>query len=217
VIETWTIVAGVIAAVPVVAFRIKEELLDRNIRNSRTRARAALGIGRSGVEVALRAGTREPPVGQGNFSAMEYTPVHCPASPVYEKLPSKARKSGLSRRDRALLAADVLQRTVDFSTWPVSWVAEAFGASARSVFEALNCSAEERNAIRSGQRPLFPRRSSIPEPTPTPAQYLERAIGAFGLDRTLTLLAEAGSAASRRARAVEAVTVDVTDIVEEAA
>src|ERR1700730_15906974 len=42
-LETWTIVGGAIAAVPVVAFRIKEELLDRNIRNSRTRARAISG------------------------------------------------------------------------------------------------------------------------------------------------------------------------------
>jgi hypothetical protein len=220
--ETWSIIAGAVAAAPVLMTGIKEELLNSRIRNARTRARAILGIGRPGMEVALRAGTREPLVGQGNFSAMEETLVHCPASPVYEKLPSidgivhikvpddpprKARKSGLSRRDRALLAADVLQRAVDFSSWPVARVAGTFGASTRSTFEALALSVRDRDDIRNGKRPLFPRRSSIPEPTLTPAQYLERAIGAFGLDRTLALLAEAESA----------VTTDVTDIIEEAA
>jgi hypothetical protein len=165
---------------------------------------------------------------------MEDVIVHCPAMPVYTTLPStdgivhikvpdeppkkkKARKPGNSRRDRALLAADVLQSAVDFKSWPVARVAEAFGASTRSTFEALALSPPERDDIRNGKRPLFPRRSSIPEPTLTPAQYLERAIGAFGLDRALTLLVEAGGAASRRARAAEAVTADVTDIVEEAA
>jgi hypothetical protein len=116
--------------------------------------------------------------------------LHCPALPVYKQLLpvdgivhirvpdeplEKASKLGLFRRDRALLAADVLQRGVDMSSWPVPRAAEAFGASKRSVFEALNYSVQERDEIRNGKRPLFPRRSSIPDPTLAPAQYLELA------------------------------------------
>jgi hypothetical protein len=126
---------------------------------------------------------------------MKHSLINYPVSPVYEIVPSddgithirvpddqpkEARKSGLSRRDRALLAADVLQRSVDISTWSVARVAEVFGASVRSTREALSLSPAERNDVWIDRRPLFPRRSSIPEPTLTPAQYLERAIAAFG-------------------------------------
>jgi hypothetical protein len=223
VLETWTIVAGAIAAAPVLMTGIREELLDRGILKSRIRARAILGIGRPRMEAAPRAGTLGPPVGQGENRNMD-TLSHCPSQVYYEELatidgivhirvpedkPKKARKPGLSRRDRALLAADVLQRAVDFRSWPVSRVAEAFGASTRSTFEALTFSVAERDDIRNGKRPLFPRRSSIPEPTPTPAQYLERAVNAFGLDRTLTLLAKAEAEAMA--------TADVTDTIDEAA
>jgi len=124
---------------------------------------------------------------------MTYPTVHCPAPPVYEKLlsfasesrtipPKKARKSGLTRRGRALLAADVLQHCVDFKAWPVSRIAEAFAASPRSVFEALSLSPAERDDVRAGRRPLFPSRSSVPDPSLTPAQHLRAAIDGLGIE-----------------------------------
>jgi hypothetical protein len=212
VLETWTSIAGSIAAAGFLITQIREELSDLTIRNSRARARAILGIGQPRMEAAPCAGTQEPLVGQGKPILMTYSaPIHYPAEPVYIRIsddtPKKTGKSGLSRRDRALLAADVIQRCEYFRAWSVARVAKAFGASPRSTFQALKLSAAERDDVQAGRRPLFEHRTSIPEPTPTPAQYLERAIAAFGLDRTLALLAEAESM----------VTADVTDTIEEAA
>jgi hypothetical protein len=104
--------------------------------------------------------------------------LHDPAVPVYydargnivDILPKKARPPGLSKRDRALLAADIKQRSVDdMGTWSVARIADAFGASTRSVFEALSFSPAERDEVRAGRRPLFPRRSSSPPSAAPPA------------------------------------------------
>jgi hypothetical protein len=111
--------------------------------------------------------------GKAKGIAMKHL-LHDPAVPVYYDahgnivgiLPKKARPPGLSKRDRALLAADIKQRSVDdMGTWSVARIADAFGASTRSVFEALNLSPAERDEVRAGRRPLFPRRSSSP-PSP---------------------------------------------------
>ena len=220
-LDTWTIAASSLAAAGLLMVQVKEELANSIIRNARNRARSIFGIGRPKMEAAPCAGTQEPPVGrQGEPLPMTYSPIHCPAPPVYEKLlsfgsgsrmipPKKARKSGLTRRDRALLAADVLQRSEDISTWPVSRVADAFGASARSTFEALSLSPAERDDVRAGRRPLFPSRS-LRELCPC------SACGVSPMEEQLRVVIDVLGVQGIRDALVEA-EADVTDVVEEAA
>jgi hypothetical protein len=105
--------------------------------------------------------------------------------------PRAARTGAASSIRRALLAASIKLGETDMRTWPVSRIAEALGASKRSTFEALALSLQERDEVRNGERPLFPRRSSIPESTTTPAEYLAQAIDALGVDGVLAALVEA--------------------------
>jgi hypothetical protein len=237
-LDTWTIAAGFAAGAGLLMAQVKEEISNSIIRNARTRARTILGIGRSKMEAAPCAGTQEPPVGRGELLPMKYSPIHCPAPPVYEIMPSndgithirvpdtsleKATKSRLNRRNRALLAAAAKRGEVDLSKWSIASLAELFGASPRSVAEASKLTSQELQDVANERRPLFPSRTSIPDPSLTPTQHLRAAIDGLGIDEVRAALSlSPGSidwsgingAVDEDDEDDEA---DITDVIEEAA
>ena len=72
-------------------------------------------------------------------------------------------------------------------------LAEVPGASDRSTYGALKLSAEERDDVRAGHRPLF-QHATASAPI-TPAEHLRLAVSAVGIDGALALLAAVEAAA----------------------
>lgn len=231
-LDAWTITEGLIAVAGILTIHtIKEEIPDSIIQNSRNRAKAIFGIGRPKMEAAPSAGTPRAAVGrQGEPLPMTYSPIHCPALPVYEIVPSndgithirvpdasleKATKSRLTRRNRALLAAAAKRGEVDLSKWSIADLAKLFGASPRSVAEASKLTSRELQDVANGRRPLFPSRTSIPDPALTPAQHLRAAIDGLGVHGVRDALVET-EVDDLRAVLVET-EADITDVIEEAA
>jgi hypothetical protein len=176
-LETWTVIAGAIPAAGIIMIRIREELFDLKIRNSRQRARAVLGIGRLRMERtpgARNTGAAETrPNGEAMFYHNANEPQPCCREIVRITVPDDKPKKTYdltSRKGRALLAADIKDGLVDMSTWSVARIAQALGASPRSTYRALSLSAEQRDDVRAGRRPLFVHRTSVPEPSPAPAR-----------------------------------------------
>jgi hypothetical protein len=132
---------------------------------------------------------------------MEDVLVHCPATPVYDQLPPidgivhiraipddkpKNTVCGLSRRDKAFIAADAKRGRLNLSAWSVSDLAGIFGASKRTVFEVLRLTEEERLAVLAGHRPLFLHRSSL---TSSPRERMRQIVAEVGPGIALDLLA----------------------------
>jgi hypothetical protein len=87
-----------------------------------------------------------------------------------------------SRRDRALLAADIKDGRVNLHDWPVTKIAQALSASPRSTFRALTLTVEERDDVWAGRRPLFEHRSSVPATVDKSSDKMpEEVHGALGV------------------------------------
>jgi hypothetical protein len=127
--------------------------------------------------------------------ARGYPPLEQPASNIVHlevpEMPTPEPTYDLgSRKARAVLAADISAGLVDLSTWPMARIAQALNASPRSASQALSLSPRERDDVRTGRRPLFPRPAPAPVKLETPIERLQRIVAEVGAERALDMLVE---------------------------
>jgi hypothetical protein len=124
---------------------------------------------------------------------MQYYVENRTVNSIVHQVPS-VNSRGLSHRKaskatKACLAARIVAGDVTLTNPTVKLIAYAVGVSPAYVHRALRLSAEEREAVERGERPLIMPTAAVRTPA-DPVQRLAEIVAEIGVDAALGALAE---------------------------